>query len=77
MAVIDLAINQIITSIPLQDNSVPFSIAITPDGSRVYVANQGTLYAVKVIDTSSNTVIGSLPAGSFPAEIAITPIFLF
>ena len=48
-------------------------MAITPDGARVYVANGGT-GTVSVIDTATNTVIGSpIPVGTAPQGVAITP----
>ncbi|WP_153018047.1 hypothetical protein [Saccharococcus caldoxylosilyticus] len=48
-------------------------VAITPDGTRAYVANVGN--TVSVINTSTNTVIGApIPVGSpTPFGIAITP----
>jgi YVTN family beta-propeller protein len=36
--------------------SVPFGVAITPDGTRAYVTNSGES-TVSVIDTASNTVV--------------------
>jgi YVTN family beta-propeller protein len=41
----------------------PWGVAVTPDGSKVYVANQfGT---VSVIATATNTVVGSpIPVGN-------------
>ena len=36
----------------------PFDVAITPDGSRAYVANQGN-GTVSVIDTSTRSVIST------------------
>ena len=45
---------------------------MTPDGSKVYVTdlNLGT---VSVIATTSNTVIATIPVGSRPVGVAITP----
>jgi YVTN family beta-propeller protein len=40
------------------DGSTPFGVAVTPDGSRVYVANGGD-GTVSVISTATNTVAGS------------------
>jgi YVTN family beta-propeller protein len=48
-------------------------VAITPDGKRVYVANNSS-NDVSVIDTLNNTVMGfPIPVGSGPAGVAITP----
>jgi YVTN family beta-propeller protein len=51
----------------------PAGVAVTPDGSKVYVANEdGT---VSVIDTASNAVTDTitLPVGSEPFGVAVTP----
>jgi YVTN family beta-propeller protein len=48
-------------------------VAVTPDGSRVYVVNliDGT---VSVISTATDTVIGpAIPVGSAPEGVAVTP----
>jgi YVTN family beta-propeller protein len=52
--------------------STPIGIAHDPDNSRMYVTNQddGT---VSVIDTTTNTVIGTLTVGSTPIGIAHDP----
>ena len=43
----------------------PFGVAVTPDGSKVYVAN--TLSAsVSVIATATNTVTATIPVGVQP-----------
>jgi YVTN family beta-propeller protein len=40
-------------------------VAITPDGTKVYVANVGS-NTVSVIDTNDNTVSATIPVGSAP-----------
>ncbi|MEX2438051.1 MAG: hypothetical protein WD449_02240, partial [Candidatus Babeliales bacterium] len=55
----------------------PASLAITPDGAFVYVinyvdGNPGT-GTISIIQTSNNTVVGSIPGFSGPFAIAITP----
>ncbi|MCZ8517314.1 beta-propeller fold lactonase family protein [Paenibacillus filicis] len=61
-------------TVTLPAGSGPSAIAITPDGSRAYVANFGN-DTVSVINTETNTVMATvtLPAGSQPTAIAITP----
>ena len=51
---------------------LPYGVAVTPDGSTIYVANQvsGT---VSVIDAATNTVNATLNVGTTPTEITITP----
>jgi len=62
----------------------PRGIAVTPDGSRVYVANDLDYivplfnnrvhrYAVAMISTSNNSVSAPIPAGSTPFQVAIAP----
>jgi YVTN family beta-propeller protein len=48
-------------------------VAVTPDGSRVYVANRNS-GTVSVIDTATNTVVGSpIPVGGLPMGVAVIP----
>jgi YVTN family beta-propeller protein len=48
-------------------------VAVTPDGSKVYVANSHT-NTVSVIDTATNTVVGSpITVGTGPEGVAVTP----
>ena len=51
----------------------PFQIAITPDGTRAYVANQSSTNTVSVIDTANNIVVATIPGGFSPLGVAITP----
>jgi YVTN family beta-propeller protein len=55
-----------------------FGVAVSPDGSKVYVTNRAGVNEnnnnVSVIDTTTNTVVGGLiPVGSGPNGAAITP----
>ncbi len=52
--------------------NMPAGAALTPDLSRVYVANSGA-NTVSVISTSSNSVIKTITVGSNPTGVAITP----
>jgi YVTN family beta-propeller protein len=51
--------------------SQPGGVAVTPDGSKVYVANFLS-NNVSVIATATNTVT-AIPAGSEPFGVAVTP----
>lgn len=79
VTVINTGTNELISTIPFPASSNPFGIAITPDGTRAYVANAGTSDSVTVINTATNTILTTIPfpAGSDPFGIAITPILLF
>ncbi|MCA1683554.1 MAG: hypothetical protein LC708_00240, partial [Actinobacteria bacterium] len=49
----------------------PVALDITPDGTRVYVANEGS-DAVSVIDTATNAVVATVPM-SQPHDVRVTP----
>jgi YVTN family beta-propeller protein len=49
---------------------IPSGMAMSKDGKRLFVCESG-LNAVAVIDTEENKVLGHIPTGWFPLEIAI------
>ena len=68
--------NTVLATVPVGIR--PSGIAVTPDGTRVYVTNSGKTSAdvdsISVISTASDTVIVTSPLGSTaPVGIAITP----
>ena len=67
VAVIDTVTNTVVATIPV--GSHPFGVAITPDGTRAYVANFGG--TVSVIDAASHQVIKRIKAGKAPWGIAV------
>jgi YVTN family beta-propeller protein len=69
VAVIDTATNTVTATIPLQGSL--FGLAVTPDGRKLYVANQ--VGSVAVIDTETNTVTATIPVGDTPDGVAVTP----
>jgi len=69
--VINTATNTVVGS-PIPVGSRPFGIAVAPNGSAVYVANNlGN--SVSVIDTATKTVSATIPVGLAPQGLAITP----
>ncbi len=50
----------------------PHCVAVTPDGSRVYVANYGS-NTVSVIATASNSVVDTVSVGNGPEGLSIVP----
>ncbi|HEX5463158.1 MAG TPA: hypothetical protein VFW88_00405, partial [Burkholderiales bacterium] len=64
------ATNKIIATIPVGHR--PWNMAITPDGSKLYVAN-GRSDSVSVIDTATNKKIKDISVGKKPWGVAIHP----
>ena len=52
--------------------NMPFSVALSPDGTRLYVSNAGS-NDVSAIDLTNNKGIAHIAVGSNPRGIAITP----
>ena len=73
--ILPLPVKVRVSSVTIAVGSIPIGIAVTPNGSRVYVTNEGgVIRTVAVIDTATNTLIGSpIPVLSYPVGIAITP----
>ena len=67
---VDTSDNSIITSITV--GSSPIGMVVTPDGSKLYVANLSS-DDVSVIDTNTNTVTTTISVGADPIDFAITP----
>ncbi|MGW8951940.1 YncE family protein [Streptomyces sp. NPDC055709] len=47
-------------------------MAVTPNGTRVYVTNAGSNH-VSVIPTASNLNVATIPVGQAPSDAAVTP----
>jgi len=52
--------------------SMPSALALSPDGSRLYVADQGTQSLV-VVATATNTTVASIPGMNAPTNVAVSP----
>ena len=52
--------------------STPNGIAVSPDGTKVYVTNFHSV-TVSVIDTATNTVTSTVDVGSAPRGVAVNP----
>jgi len=69
VSVIDTATNTIRATVSVGSN--PNGVAVTPDGTKVYVANSdwdnvSTIDTISVIDTAIDTVIARVPVGNKP-----------
>jgi YVTN family beta-propeller protein len=75
VSVIDTATDTVVGS-PITVGSSPIGVAVTPDGSKVYVVNSnplGSSGTVSVIATATNTVVATIPVGLSPQGVAVTP----
>ncbi len=72
VSVIDTTTNTVIATITIGAGTGPQGVAITPDGTRVYVSDFGSNH-VSVISTATNTVTATVTVGSNPRGVAITP----
>jgi len=79
VSVIDTGTNTVTATVNVGDGTDSFAgiagMAVTPDGSKVYVLNRTitTHETVSVIDTATNTIIANVPIGINSAAVAITP----
>lgn len=71
VSVIDTAANAVIATVELA-GEFPGGLAVSPDGTRVYVS-MGDRHGVLVIDTTTNAVVGEIETGGFPLGIAMSP----
>lgn len=69
IAVIDTNTNTVLTTFFIGSN--PVDMAISPDGTRLYVANNGSTAAgIGVVDLTNLTTLASLPVPSHPSGVA-------
>jgi YVTN family beta-propeller protein len=75
ISVIDIATRSVVATVSIAAPFAPvgpFGIAIRPDGAFAYVTNLRS-DTVSVIDTTTNTVIATIPVGDRPTDIAFAP----
>ena len=63
ISVINTATNDVTATIPVGAN--PIGVSVSPDGSKVYIANQGA-NEVSVINSATNIVSDTIPVGNRP-----------
>jgi YVTN family beta-propeller protein len=62
----------VLATIPIEQGA-PRGVAVTPDGSKIYVANTTDPPTVSVIDTATDMVIATVPVAPYPYGVAVTP----
>jgi DNA-binding beta-propeller fold protein YncE len=80
ISIIDARRMKVVKTITLQPASsvkglrgvLPFGLALSPDQKRLYVACSG-INAVAVLDAHNGKTLGYIPAGWFPARVAVSP----
>jgi 40-residue YVTN family beta-propeller repeat len=75
-SVIDIATDKLVAIIDVY--LYPDVVAVTPDGSKIYMAKLGNISTgnstdISVIDTATNTITANVFVGSYPWGIAVTP----
>jgi YVTN family beta-propeller protein len=71
VSVINVATNTVTATIHI--GSEPWGVSVSPDGSKVYVANNDYINTVNVIKTSTNTIVATITVGSWPDGIFVSP----
>lgn len=71
--VFDTATETGVSPIPLPAGTVPYGVAVSPDGSRIYVTHFAFVGKLFVVDTATNAVVASPPVGMFPFAVAVHP----
>jgi len=80
VSVIDIKTQSVIDNIFLKQDErvskfrgvIPFGLAISPDQSRLYVAEAG-INAIAVIRLADRKVLGHIPTAWFPAKLSVSP----
>ncbi|MEQ1593566.1 MAG: beta-propeller fold lactonase family protein [Casimicrobium sp.] len=70
LTVVDAFARTVLTTVAVGPN--PYGVAVSPDGSRVFVANSGA-GTVSVVDAASNTVTSTIAVGANPVGVAASP----
>jgi YVTN family beta-propeller protein len=71
VTVLDTATNTVTATVPVGSN--PYAVAVSPDGSTVYVTNSNGVTSISVINATSNTVTATVRVGALPMGVAVSP----
>jgi YVTN family beta-propeller protein len=70
VSVIDTATNSVVDTIVV--GGIPGAMAVSPDGTRLYVANTRD-DTVSVVDTATDGVVATIGVGGRPSGVAVSP----
>ncbi|GAA4549730.1 Hsp70 family protein [Pseudonocardia xishanensis] len=70
VGVLDTSTNSILSTIPV--GTRPFALAVTPDGTRLYVPNHDS-GTVSVIDTATSSPVRDIPVAKNPHWVGFSP----
>lgn len=70
VAIVDTATHKVVQV--LHAGSDPEQFALSPDGKRLFVANEDAA-TMSVVDVHTGTIIGRVPVGLEPEGVAVTP----
>jgi DNA-binding beta-propeller fold protein YncE len=68
--VLDVAARKVSTILPFPDSAIPVHVAVTPDGTSVYVARQTSILAIDVL---TNTIAANI---MFPVPMALNRLVM-
>lgn len=71
LSVIDATINTVVATVPMGEWG-PWFVTAHPDGTRVYVSISNG-YKIKVVNTATNTVVGTIGTRGVPADMVVHP----
>ncbi|WP_445168097.1 YncE family protein [Mycolicibacterium sp. Dal123E01] len=72
VSVVDIATKQVTTVIVGRNGAGPFGVAVSPDGTRLWVTN-ASADAIAIVDTTINKVIKTVPLPSGAVYVAFSP----
>ncbi len=73
VSVIDTASQTVVATVPVQSNPFGVGMAFTSKGTFAYVANYGSNTVSVIAVTSSPAVVQTIPVGTNPGLVAVTP----
>jgi YVTN family beta-propeller protein len=79
VSVVDTVTNMVTATIAIGKFNQSGGVAVSPDGSKAYLTNDGTdpspgaTGTVSVIATATNTFTATIPVGSGPQGVAVSP----